>query len=183
MGTNTTKSQSIKVITINIKIIFTMAYNNNDKDKIQQQRITNSRSECENDSTNSKEPESSSRRRSPMEVSMSLTDLLKDMEHERDITNATECDLSENSSFAFDRLVADMQIGSTIRTENLPEDFIGSAIHTEHLPQSFNRVTFMDSVRKSQQTILPNDSTTLSTRVEQPERKKLVRFESISKLN
>eukprot|EP00531_Pseudo-nitzschia_arenysensis_P016452 CAMPEP_0116131372 /NCGR_PEP_ID=MMETSP0329-20121206/8970_1 /TAXON_ID=697910 /ORGANISM="Pseudo-nitzschia arenysensis, Strain B593" /LENGTH=161 /DNA_ID=CAMNT_0003625797 /DNA_START=101 /DNA_END=586 /DNA_ORIENTATION=+ len=157
-----------------------MAYNN-DKDKIQEQRITTSRSECENDSTEQKERESS-RRRSPMDVSMSLTDLLKDMEHERDNTNATECDLSENSSFALDKLQADMQIGSTIRTENLPDDFIGSTIHTEDLPQSFDRVTFMTSVRKSQRSFLRNDSA-ISTRVEQPECKRLVRFESISKLS
>mmetsp|Transcript_20337 Transcript_20337/g.41884 ORF Transcript_20337/g.41884 Transcript_20337/m.41884 type:complete len:160 (-) Transcript_20337:54-533(-) len=124
-------------------------------------------------------------RRSPIEISMSLTDLLKDMEQERDITNSTECDISENSSFALDKLEADMQIGSIIRTKNLPSDSIGSSIHTEDLPKSFDRFGFMESFRKSQRVLLRNDSTiSEKAKPENPERrKKIVRFESISKLS
>mmetsp|Transcript_11720 Transcript_11720/g.29684 ORF Transcript_11720/g.29684 Transcript_11720/m.29684 type:complete len:161 (-) Transcript_11720:77-559(-) len=156
-----------------------MSYNN-----------SNQRNRTREEGTSS-EVESNSRRgaltrRSPIEISMSLTDLLKDMEQERGITNATECDFSENSSLALDKLEADMQIGSIIRTKNLPSDLIGSSIHTEDLPKSFDRFAFMGSSRKSQRVLLRNDST-ISEKVEpeSPEQRqtKIVRFESISKLS
>ena len=107
----------------------------------------------------------------------SLTDLLNEMERERDETESTECDLSddgnENSLFSLSQLSlekdADTNIGSTIQTEDLPS-----------LSQSFERCNHMDNFRKSQG--LHMDSTETSRPKNPQGRKRVVRFASIPKL-
>ena len=123
-------------------------------------------------------------RQSNRDVSINLTDLLEEMEQERNETQTTDSDKDNDSSLSLAELIADTDVdnGSTIQTNNLPSD-IGSTIRMEDLPKSsnvpqpFDRCTFMRSQHQTKKSEKPDP--------ENPARrnKKVVRFESISKLS